>query len=77
MLGAFNVMHLDTVAPVAERIVGHPIRELVPLAFLRNADRVIALDVAPSILESRLRTGRIVRDEDVERAAAGIFQPKT
>ncbi len=77
VLGAFNVMHLDTVAPVAERIVGHPIRELVPIAFLRKADRVIALDVAPSILESRLRTGRIVRDEDVERAAAGSSSPRT
>jgi len=76
VLGAFNVMHLDTVAPAAERIVGHPIRELVPIAFLRRADRVIALDVAPSILESRLRSGRIVRDEDVERAASGLFQPK-
>jgi two-component system, OmpR family, sensor histidine kinase KdpD len=76
VLGAFNVMHLDSVAPVAERIVGHPIRELVPMSFLRKADRAIALDVAPSILESRLRTGRIVRDEDVERAAAGVFQPK-
>ena len=76
VLGAFNVMHLDTVAPVAERIVGSPIRELVPISFLRKADRVIALDVAPSVLESRLRTGRIVRDDDVERAAAGVFQPK-
>jgi two-component system sensor histidine kinase KdpD len=76
VLGAFNVMHIDTIAPVAERIVGHPIRELVPLPFVRKADRVIALDVAPSILESRLRTGRIVRDEDVERAAAGVFAPK-
>ncbi|HEY0614647.1 MAG TPA: hypothetical protein VGC96_08400 [Candidatus Elarobacter sp.] len=76
VLGAFNVMHLDSVAPVAERIVGHPIRELVPMAFLRKAERAIALDVAPSILESRLRTGRIVHEDDVERAAAGIFQPK-
>ena len=76
VLGAFNVMHLDTVAPVAERIIGYPVRELVPVAFLRAADRVIALDVAPSILESRLRTGRIVLDEDVERAAAGVFAPK-
>jgi len=76
VLGAFNVMHLDTVAPAAERIVGHPIRELVPMAFLRRADRVIALDVAPSIIESRLRSGRIVRHEDVERAASGLFQPK-
>ncbi len=76
VLGAFNVMHLDSVAPVAERIVGHPVRELIPMSFLRRADRVIALDIAPSILESRLRTGRIVRDEDVDRAAAGLFQPK-
>jgi two-component system sensor histidine kinase KdpD len=76
VLAAFNVMHLDTVAPVAERIVGYPIRELVPVSFLRKADRVIALDIAPSVLESRLRTGRIVRDDDIERAAAGLFQPK-
>ena len=76
VLGAFNVMHLDNVAPVAERIVGHPIRELIPMSFLRRCDRVIAIDVAPSILESRLRTGRIVRSEDVDRAAAGLFQPK-
>ncbi|MDQ2818512.1 MAG: hypothetical protein M3T49_09960 [Candidatus Eremiobacteraeota bacterium] len=76
VLGAFNVMHLDTVAPAAERIVGHPVRELIPMAFLRRVDRVIALDVSPSILEWRLRSGRIVRTEDVERAASGIFQPK-
>lgn len=76
VLGAFNVMHLESVAPVAERIIGYPVRELVPVTFLRAADRVIALDVAPSVLESRLRTGRIVRDQDVERAAAGIFLPK-
>ncbi len=76
VLGAFNVMHIDAVAPVAERIVGHPVRELIPMSFLRSCDRVIALDVAPSVLESRLRTGRIVRTEDVDRAAAGLFQPK-
>jgi two-component system, OmpR family, sensor histidine kinase KdpD len=76
VLGAFNVLHLDTVAPVAERIIGYPVRELVPAAFLRKADRVIALDVAPSVIESRLRSGRIVREEDIERAAAGILQPQ-
>jgi two-component system sensor histidine kinase KdpD len=76
VLSGFNVMHLDTIAPVAERIIGHPIRELVPMAVLRKADRVIALDIAPSILESRLRSGRIVREEDIDRAAAGIFAPK-
>jgi two-component system sensor histidine kinase KdpD len=76
VLGAFNVQHLETVAPVAERILGFPVRELVPMSFLAHADAVIALDVSPSILESRLRNGRIVRPEDVERAQAGAFRPQ-
>jgi two-component system sensor histidine kinase KdpD len=76
VLGAFNVQHLDSVAPVAERILGYPIREIVPLSFLRAADTVIALDVSPQILESRLRNGRIVRVEDIDRASLGAFRPQ-
>jgi two-component system sensor histidine kinase KdpD len=76
VLGAFNVQHLENVAPVAERIIGRPITEIVPISFLRAADSVIALDVSPSILESRLRAGRIVRPEDVDRAANGLFRPQ-
>jgi two-component system sensor histidine kinase KdpD len=76
VLGAFNVQHLETVAPVAERIIGHPIREIVPISFLRDADGVIALDVSVNVLESRLRSGRIVRIDDVERAAMGLFKPQ-
>jgi two-component system, OmpR family, sensor histidine kinase KdpD len=75
VLGAFNIQHLDSVAPTAERIIGHPIREIVPLSFLKEADGVIALDVSVAVLESRLRNGRIVRDEDIDRAAFGIFRP--
>jgi len=75
VLGAFNVQHLDSVAPTAERIIGHPIREIVPLSFLKAADGVIALDVSAAVLESRLRNGRIVRGEDVDRAAFGVFRP--
>jgi two-component system sensor histidine kinase KdpD len=76
VLGAFNVQHLETVAPLAERIIGHPIREIVPLAFVRDADGVIALDVSAAVLESRLRSGRIVRLDDIERAAMGLFKPQ-
>jgi two-component system sensor histidine kinase KdpD len=75
VLGAFNIQHLETVALTAERITGHPIREIVPISLLKSADGVIALDVSPAVLESRLRSGRIVRGDDVERAAMGVFQP--
>jgi two-component system sensor histidine kinase KdpD len=75
VLGAFNIQHLETVAPTAERIIGHPIREIVPLSVLKHADGVIALDVSSSVLESRLRSGRIVRSDDVDRAAQSLFRP--
>ncbi|MGA2394767.1 MAG: hypothetical protein ABSH03_15600 [Candidatus Lustribacter sp.] len=75
VLGAFNIQHLETVALTAERIIGHPIREIVPISFLKSADGVIALDVSPAVLESRLRSGRIIRGSDVDRAAYGVFQP--
>lgn len=74
VLGAFNIQHLETVAPTAERIIGHPIREIVPMSFLKAADSVIALDVSSSVLESRLRNGRIVSGEDIDRAAFGVFR---
>jgi two-component system, OmpR family, sensor histidine kinase KdpD len=75
VLGAFNIQHLETVALTAERITGHPIREIVPISVLKSADGVIALDVSPAVLESRLRSGRIVHGDDVERAAMGVFRP--
>jgi two-component system sensor histidine kinase KdpD len=77
VLGAFNIQHLETVALTAERIIGHPIREIVPISLLKSADGVIALDVSPAVLESRLRSGRIVHSEDVDRAAMGVFRPST
>jgi len=75
--GALNIQHLETVAATAEGLIGFPIREIVPLSFLRAADQVVALDVSPEQLEARLEAGKVVRPEDVERARASIFRPQT
>jgi two-component system sensor histidine kinase KdpD len=77
VVGAFNVAHLDTVAPTAESLIGFPIREIVPLTFLKAADQVIAMDIAPEQLEARLHAGAIVRKEDINRALQGPFRPQT
>jgi two-component system, OmpR family, sensor histidine kinase KdpD len=77
VLGAFNIAHLETAAPVAQAALGYPVREIVPVSFLRSADEVIALDVSPSLLKSRLRSGKVVRPEDVDRALDGAFSDKT
>ena len=62
VIGAFNIQHLETVAPIAEGLIGHPVREIVPLSFLQAADEVIALDVSPRILQSRVRAGIVPID---------------
>ncbi|MBD5605561.1 MAG: hypothetical protein IAI48_10800 [Candidatus Eremiobacteraeota bacterium] len=75
--GALNIQHLETVAATAEGLIGFPVREIVPLSFLRTADQVVALDVSTEQLESRLFAGKVVRKEDIDRARKGIFRPQT
>lgn len=75
--GALNIAHVETVAATAEGLIGYPIREIVPVSFLRTADAVIALDVSPEQLEARLLAGSVVRDADIDRARAGVYRPQT
>ncbi len=74
VIAAFNIAHLETVAPTAEALLGYPVREIVPFSFLQSADEVVALDVSPSLLQSRVRAGKIVNEQDVDRALNGAFK---
>ncbi len=75
--GALNIQHVETVAATAEGLIGFPVREIVPMSFLRAADQVIALDVSTEQLEARLFAGKVVRPEDIDRARSGVFRPQT
>jgi two-component system, OmpR family, sensor histidine kinase KdpD len=77
VLCAMNIAHLDSVAATAEGLIGYPIREIVPLSFLKAADQVIAIDIEREQLESRLYAGAIVRKEDIDRALQGPLRPQT
>lgn len=77
VLCALNIAHLDTVAPVAEAAIGHPVREIVPFAFLKKADEVIALDASPQLLRQRLLSGKVVEPRDIDRALDGAFKEST
>ncbi len=74
VLGAVNVQHVESVAPAAERIIGFPVREIVPMSFINGVDQLVAVDVSPEQLQARLREGKIVRPEDIDRALAGPFR---
>jgi two-component system sensor histidine kinase KdpD len=75
--GALNIQHVETVAAIAEGLIGFPVREIVPLSFLRAADQVVALDLSPEQFQARLLAGKLVHPEDVERARTGIYRPQT
>ncbi len=77
VLGAFNIQHLETVSATAEALTGYPVREVIPLSFLKAADDVIALDASPELLRQRLHQGKIFRDADIARADNGIFKEST
>lgn len=77
VLCAFNIAHLESVAAAAERLTGHPLRSIVPIKFLESADEVVALDVSPQLLRSRLQSGKIVGESDVDAAARGAFADRT
>jgi two-component system sensor histidine kinase KdpD len=77
VIGAFNIQHLETVAPTAEALIGYPVREIVPLSFLQAADEVVALDVSPRLLQNRVRAGKIVNEQDIDRALNGVFKENT
>jgi two-component system, OmpR family, sensor histidine kinase KdpD len=77
VLGAFNIAHLETVSATAERLIGFPVREIIPLSFLKSADEVIALDASPEVLRERLHSGKIVSDGDIARAESGLYREST
>jgi two-component system, OmpR family, sensor histidine kinase KdpD len=77
VLGAFNIAHLETASATAERLIGYPVREIVPLSFLKSADEVVALDASPEVLRERLQAGKIVRDGDIQRAESGLYKEST
>jgi two-component system sensor histidine kinase KdpD len=77
VVGAFDIQHLETVAPTAETLLGDTVRDIVPLSFLQAADEVVALDVSPRLLQSRVRAGKVVDEADIDRALNGPFKEQT
>lgn len=77
VIAAFNIAHLETVSATAEALLGHPVRAIVPISFLKSADEVIAIDASPDLLLSRLAAGKIVARDDIVRAQHGAFKEST
>ncbi|MDJ0394219.1 sensor histidine kinase KdpD [Rhodococcus sp. G-MC3] len=74
VVSTLNVQHLESLNDVVEQITGVPQRETVPDSFVRAAEQIELVDVAPEALRRRLSHGNIYAPEKVDAALSNYFR---
>ncbi len=69
-----NIQHLESLNDVVEQITGIRQPETVPDSFVRSADQIEIVDMAPEALRRRMAHGNIYRAEKVDAALAHYFR---
>ncbi len=73
VLGALDIANVEPVATAAAELLGHPVADIVPISFLREAEQVIALDVSVEQLERRLVSHDIAEHDNVTQDPPGVY----
>jgi two-component system sensor histidine kinase KdpD len=74
VLSTINIQHIESLNDVVQQITGVPQRETIPDAFLRAADQIEVIDLAPQALRDRLADGRVYPVERVDAALSNYFR---
>ncbi|MEN2738572.1 DUF4118 domain-containing protein [Microbacterium sp. X-17] len=69
-----NVQHIESLADVVAQITGVVQRETVPDAFVRAADQIEVIDLAPQALRDRLSAGLVYPAERIDAALSNYFR---
>jgi two-component system sensor histidine kinase KdpD len=75
VLSTLNIQHIESLAPLVQRITGVQIRELVPDRVLQRVEEIVLADLTPEALQSRMRRGDIYPLDRAESALGHFFQP--
>lgn len=74
VLSTLNIQHIASLNDVVEQITGVPQRETVPDSFLRDADQIEVIDLAPQALRDRLAGGVVYPAERIDAALSNYFR---
>ncbi|GAA2833369.1 two-component system sensor histidine kinase KdpD [Leucobacter komagatae] len=74
VISTLNVQHIESLNDVVEQITGVPQQETVPDSFLRSADELELVDIAPQSLRDRLAEGFVYPAERVDAALSHYFR---
>ncbi|MFC4223039.1 ATP-binding protein [Lysinibacter cavernae] len=74
VMSTINIQHIESLNDVVEQITGAPQRETVPDAFLRAADQIEVVDLAPQSLRDRLAEGNVYPAARIDAALSNFFR---
>lgn len=74
VISTLNIQHIESLNDVVEQITGVPQRETVPDSFLRGAEQIEVVDLAPQALRDRLSGGFVYPAERIDAALANYFR---
>ncbi|MFF8818636.1 MULTISPECIES: ATP-binding protein [Leucobacter] len=74
VISTLNVQHIESLNDVVEQITGVPQQETVPDSFLRGADELELVDLAPQSLRDRLADGYVYPAERIDAALSHYFR---
>jgi two-component system sensor histidine kinase KdpD len=75
VLSTLNIQHIESLAPLVQKITDVQIRELVPDRVLQRVNEIVLADLTPEALQSRMQRGDIYPLDRAERALGHFFQP--
>ena len=74
VISTLNIQHIESLNDVVEQITGVPQRETVPDSFLRAAEQIEVVDLAPQALRDRLSGGFVYPAERIDAALSNYFR---
>ncbi|MFC0674907.1 sensor histidine kinase [Brachybacterium hainanense] len=74
VISTLNIQHIESLHDAVEQITGVPQHETVPDSFLRGADQIEVVDLAPQALRDRLRGGLVYPPERIDAALSHYFR---
>jgi len=69
-----NIQHIESQNDAVAQIIGIRVSEIVPDAFLSNADEIRLIDITPEELNLRLKAGKVYVKDMAETAVQSFFR---
>ena len=76
VISAINIQHIESLNDEIKEITGVEVQERVPDKVIALADEVVNIDLTADELISRLKEGKIYKEEKIETALNNFFKPQ-